>query len=55
MVSKGVFMGVKVGDENGAGSGDEGDESDDERRRGKGRKSIRSGKIRRDEDEDDWD
>jgi thiol-disulfide isomerase/thioredoxin len=62
MVVKGVFVGVKVGDENGidGGGDDSGDESEDERRnrgRNGGRKSIRSGKIRRDEeeDDDDWD
>ncbi|KAF3391720.1 Thioredoxin domain-containing protein plp1 [Penicillium rolfsii] len=59
MVGKGVFVGVKVGDEGGIGGGDDsGDESEDERRRGNGgRRTIRSGKIRRneEEDDDDWD
>lgn len=61
MVAKGVFVSVKVGDEGGIDGGEEsGDESENERRRGGrgngGRKTIRSGKIKRDEeDDDDWD
>lgn len=63
MVGKGVFVGVKVGGE-GEGSDEEGGSDEDEeqgsrRRNGFGRKgkSIRSGRVRRDEeeDDDDWD
>lgn len=64
MVGKGVFVAVKLGSEDGDGSEgeDEGSEEEGERRRngfgGRKGKSIRSGKVKRvdeDDDDDDWD